>query len=78
MNNRYIRHVSQAIGLFVLATVAGLWPWNTLSGLFSLPQAQYRHALAAFCLLFILRRGLTPGQGAHNRGNGAAGESPDH
>jgi hypothetical protein len=42
-------------GLFALAGVAGLWAWNTLAGLFGLPPAQLRHALALLLLLSMLR-----------------------
>ena len=42
-----------AIGGFLLLTVVGLWSWNTLSELFNLPHAQYRHAAAAAALLLI-------------------------
>lgn len=45
-------------GLLLLASVAGLWAWNTLAELFALPPAQYRHALAALLMLTMLRSGL--------------------
>ena len=41
--------------LFILCSVIGMWSWNTLSDLFSLPHAQYRHVIAAFSLLFIMK-----------------------
>ena len=44
-----------AVSLYVLASIAGLWSWNTLSELFNIPQAQYRHVLAASFLLLILK-----------------------
>ena len=55
-HNRYL----YAIGLFVLASIAGLWSWNTLSVLFSFPLAEYKHVLAAFILLLILKWSLSP------------------
>ena len=47
------------ICLFLVTSVMGLWSWNTLAELLSLPEAQYKHALAAFFLLVILRLALT-------------------
>ena len=48
-----IRQTVIAVGAFLLLTVVGLWSWNTLSELFNLPHAQYRHAVAATALLLI-------------------------
>jgi len=56
MRNPHHKSLAYGIGLLILVSLAGLWSWNTLSELFSLPQAQYRHALAALILLLILRR----------------------
>jgi uncharacterized membrane protein len=61
------KHYLYAIGLFLLASIAGLWSWNTLSELFSLPLAQYKHVLAAFFLLLILKWALSPGHRNNNR-----------
>jgi len=55
MRNLNHKRYLYAVGLYVLASIAGLWSWNTLSGLFNLPQAQYRHVLAASFLLLILK-----------------------
>lgn len=60
MRNLNYKHYLYAIGLFLLALVTGLWSWNTLSELFNLPQAQYKHVLAAFFILLILRWELSP------------------
>jgi uncharacterized membrane protein len=60
MRNLNHKHYLYAIGLFLLALVTGLWSWNTLSELFNLPQAQYKHVLAAFFILLILRWGCSP------------------
>ena len=60
MRNINHRYYLYAIGAFLLAAIAGLWSWNTLSELFSLPQAQFKHAVAAFFLLVILRWTLFP------------------
>ena len=59
MRNLSHKQYFYAIGLFLLVAIAGLWSWNTLSELFSLPQAQYKHVLAAFILLLILKFGLS-------------------
>ena len=55
-----LKHYLFAIGVFLLASVAGLWSWNTITELFNLPQAQFKHVLAAFLLLLILRWTLFP------------------
>ena len=47
------RHIVIAVGVFLLVTFVGLWSWNTLSDLFNIPHAQYRHAVAATVLLLI-------------------------
>jgi hypothetical protein len=51
------KHYLHAVALFILATIAGLWSWNTLSELFNLPAAQYQHVLAAVLLLLLLKWG---------------------
>lgn len=67
MRNINHKHFLYVIGLFILASVAGLWSWNTISELFNLPHAQYKHALAAFFLLLIVKWGLSPSHRAVNR-----------
>jgi len=57
--NRH-RHIIPGVIAFLLAGVAGLWSWNTLAELFSWPQAQYRHALAALLILLVAGRILSP------------------
>ena len=47
------RQMIIAVGVFLLLTIVGLWSWNTLSEIFNLPHAQYRHAVAATVLLLI-------------------------
>lgn len=59
--NRYM-HYLYAVAAFVLATIGGLWSWNTLSELFGLPHAQYKHILAAGVLLIIFRWSLVNNQ----------------
>lgn len=67
MRNINHKHFLYVIGLLILASVAGLWSWNTIPGLFNLPHAQYKHALAAFSLLLIVKWGLSPSHRAVNR-----------
>ena len=60
MISSYIRHYQRrswviGIGWFLLASVLGLWAFNTVADLAGIPAAQYKHAVAAITLLFILR-----------------------
>lgn len=59
MRNMKYRQYLSAIGLFLLATIAGLWAWNTLSELFNLPHAQYKHVLAAMILMLMVKVGFS-------------------
>ena len=63
-----------AVSLFLLASVGGLWAWNTLADMFVLPEAQYRHALAGMLLLSILRLGLGAAPRNHDRERGGRHE----
>lgn len=67
MRNFNHKNFLYAVGLFLLASVAGLWSWNTLSELLNLPQAQYKHVIAAFFLILILRWGISPSHHTINR-----------
>lgn len=58
MLNAHLKHVLYATGLFLSVSICGLWAWNTLSELFNWPHVQYRHVLAIFILLIIVRWGL--------------------
>jgi hypothetical protein len=78
MCNPGYKHYFYAVGLFLLASVAALWSWNTLSELFNLPQAQYRHILAAFFLLLILKWGLSSKHRTMNRVFGRNYEHSSH
>ena len=60
MRNLNFKHYIYAAGLLALTSILGLWSWNTLAELWSLPEAQYKHVVAAFFLLVILRFGLIP------------------
>ena len=61
------KHFLYVTGLLLFASVTSLWSWNTISELFNLPHAQYKHVLAAFFLLLILRWGLAPRHRIANR-----------
>lgn len=78
MHSRNISALFHVLGLAVLVTVAGLWSWNTLSELFGLPEAHYTHALAAFCLLALLRWLFVPGLHGWHRGHGIAAGTRHH
>jgi hypothetical protein len=56
------KHAAKLSVIFLLATVFGLWAWNTISELYNGPAAQYKHVVAALLLLAILR---WPVQRAH-------------
>jgi hypothetical protein len=61
MNNlepKKIRHVVLVLCLFLLFSIIGLWSWNTLAELFNGPVAQYKHVVAAFGLLIVLKTAL--------------------
>ena len=58
MLNAHLKYILYTIGLFLAASIAGLWSWNTLSELFNWPLVQYRHVLAIFILLIIVRWSL--------------------
>lgn len=53
LSNKYMR-VAYAVTAFVLGSVILLWSCNTLSMLFDGPSAQYKHALAALAIVYIL------------------------
>lgn len=62
-HGRYSLHYRRAllaVVAFLLATVAALWSWNTLAELFAWPQAEYRHALAALAILYLVRWIIDP------------------
>ena len=61
MHNLSFKHYLYAACLLILASILSLWSWNTLAELLSFPEAQYKHVVAAFFLLVILRFGLIPG-----------------
>ncbi|MCB1936968.1 MAG: hypothetical protein KDF59_13615 [Nitrosomonas sp.] len=43
------------IGFFLMASIAGLWAWNTLAELFHWPTVIYKHVIAFFILLLLVR-----------------------
>jgi hypothetical protein len=59
MKRNRIRFVFHAALALSLASIAGLWAWNTLAGLFGGPSAGFVHALAALVLLAIVRAAFT-------------------
>jgi len=49
------KHATLFVVTFLLATILGLWAWNTISALYSGPVAEYKHVIAVIVLLAILR-----------------------
>ncbi|MCP5245577.1 MAG: hypothetical protein H6937_06375 [Burkholderiales bacterium] len=62
MSNIHLKQVFYTVGLFLAASIAGLWSWNTLSELFNWPPVAYKHVLAIFILLMIVRWSLFTGR----------------
>jgi hypothetical protein len=58
-NWRAIAHAALAL---ILATILGLWAWNTLAPPFGAPELEFRHALAAAILLSLIRTAALPGR----------------
>lgn len=76
MHSSKFRPIFIAIIAFALLSVVALWSFNTLSELFSWPQAQYKHAIAAIALLFIAKWALTSPQGRPEIEKGTSLGSP--
>lgn len=53
----------QPAALTVLLMMASLWSWNILADLFDVPQAQFKHIVAAMILLAGSRWILNPLRG---------------
>lgn len=53
------RHIFVSTTTLIVFSIVALWSFNTVSELIGGPVAEYKHALAAFGLLFTLRMGLT-------------------
>lgn len=49
-----------AAALLVIASLAGLWSWNTLAELSIVPVADLRHVFAAITLLLIVKALIMP------------------
>jgi hypothetical protein len=75
MRNLNHKYYLYAIGLFIVTSITA---WNTISELFNLPQAQYKHVLAAFVLFLTLRWALFPSYRAINHKFGGDHEHPNH
>ncbi len=63
------KHYLRAAALFVLVSVMALWSWNTISELWGLPHAQYKHVVAAFILLLTIRWSIRPIGGIMQKGS---------
>lgn len=53
-------HFFYAAGLLSVASIAGLWSWNTLAELSILPVAGLRHVFAVIALLLIVKALIMP------------------
>lgn len=60
MRHFTFNHVTIAIAAFSAATIALLWSWNTLAGLFGGPSAEFKHVLAAVLVATVVRGLVTP------------------
>lgn len=58
MNRLKFKHAALFALLFIAASIASLWSWNTLAELFNGPQAQYKHILAVAVAVIVLRWAL--------------------
>lgn len=61
----YGKPIAIALLAFVVCTIAILWSWNTIAvDLFSMPEMNFKHAVAAELLIFsvdfLLRLALSP------------------
>lgn len=60
-----VRRYFHVMLYLILASVVMLWSWNVLAELFSWPQAQYRHALAATLPIILFFWTLRTGSRRH-------------
>jgi hypothetical protein len=65
--SKHSLHAVYATLTFVLASVILLWSWNTLSVLLDGPIAQYKHAVAALALAYIVGRVMAGAVGHGHR-----------
>ena len=59
MRNFNLKHLAIAVAAFAVATIALLWSWNTLAGLFGAPVAEYRHVVALLVTAITVRSLVT-------------------
>ena len=55
MTHDKVKHIMLAIVAFLLFSSLSLWAWNTLADLFTWPNAQYKHIVAAMTLTILFR-----------------------
>lgn len=72
------KHYVMAVGLYLLATIAVLWSWNTLPELFNLPAAQYKHVLAATTLLLVFKFSVCGNHRISHHFSGGRDEDSNH
>ena len=60
MRNKTHKNFILATIAFIVATIVGLWSWNTVIELFDGPRAEYHHIVAILALVAVLRAVLLP------------------
>lgn len=50
-----LKQALYGVCLFLLASSAGMWAWNTLAELFGWPHMLYKHVLAMVVLFVLVR-----------------------
>ena len=78
MRSIKLKSVFFLFSLYLLASIAGLWAWNTLAEVFPLPVAQYRHILAAMVLLLMFKWLLAWRPSKHRQATGGRHASIPH
>ena len=55
MHKHHFKKIGYACLIAALASIAGLWSWNTLAEVTLLPEIKYKHIIAAIVLLLLAR-----------------------
>ncbi len=58
MRESKYRHYFIAAVLFALLSLLTLWSFNTIAEILGAPAAQYKHAIVAIALLFVVKWSL--------------------
>lgn len=49
------KHIGAALAALCVASIAMLWSWNTLAGLFGGPVAEFRHVLSLIIIAISIK-----------------------